>query len=45
MFLEEVSTDALPPLLPGVFVVVGGGVGDDAGLPWGGARVYRHRCR
>ena len=32
-------------LLPGVCVVVGGGVGDDDGLPRSGARVYRHRCR
>ena len=44
MFLEEVSTDVLPALLPGVFVVVGGGVGDDDGLPWGGARVYPQGC-
>ena len=45
MFLEEVPTDVLPPLLLDVCVVVGGGVGDDDGLPWGGARMYRHRCR
>ena len=37
MFLEEVPPDVLPPLLPGVCVVVGGGVG--------GAWMYRHRCR
>ena len=43
MFLEEVSPDVLPPLLPGVCVVVGGGVGDDNGLRWGGAWMYRHR--
>ena len=45
VFLKEVPTDVLPPLLPGVFVAVGGGVGDDDGLPWGGARVYRYLCR
>ena len=45
MFLEEVPTDVLSPLLPGVCVVVGDGVGDDDGLPRGGARMYRHRCR
>ena len=45
VFLEEVPTDVLPPLLPGVCVVVGRGVGDDDGLPWGGALVYRHWCR
>ena len=44
MFLEEVPPDVLPPLLPGVCAVVGGGVGDDDGLPWGGAWMYRHRC-
>ena len=37
--------DVLPPLLPGVCVVVGGGVGDDDGLPWAGAWMYRHRGR
>ena len=42
MFLEEVPTDVLPLLLPGVCVVVGGGSGDDDGLPWGEARVYRN---
>ena len=45
VFLEEFPTDVLPALLPGVCVVVRGGVGDDDGLPWGGARVYRHGCR
>ena len=45
MFLEEVPTDVLQLLLPGVCVVVGGGVGDDDGLPWGGARMYRDRCQ
>ena len=45
MFLEEVAKDVLPPLLPGVCVVVGAGVGDDDGWPWNGARTYRHRCR
>ena len=45
MFLEEVPPDVLPPLVPGVCVVVGGGVGDDDGLPWGGAWMYHHRCR
>ena len=35
MFLEEVSTDVLPPVLPGVCVVVGGGVGDDDVLATG----------
>ena len=35
----------LPPLLPGVCVVVWGGVGDDDGLPLDWARMYRHRCR
>ena len=44
MFLEEAPTDVLPPLLPGLCVVVGGGVGDDDGLPWVGARMYRHSC-
>ena len=44
VFLEEVPPDVLPPLLPGVCVVVRGGVGDDNGLPWGGAWMYRHRC-
>ena len=28
-----------------VCVVVGGGVGDDDGLPWAGPWMYRHRCR
>ena len=37
--------DLLPPVLPGVCVVVGGGVGYDDGLPWGGARVHCHGCR
>ena len=23
---------------------LGGGVGNDDGLPWSGARVYRHGC-
>ena len=45
VFLEEVPPDVLPPLLPGVCVVVGGGVGDDNGLPWGGTRMHPHRCR
>ena len=45
MFLEEVPPDVLPPLLPVVCVVVGAGVADEDGLPWGGARMYRHRCR
>ena len=45
VFLEEVPMDVLPPLLPGVCVVVRGGVGDDDGLPWAGARVHRHRFR
>ena len=45
VFLEEVPTDVLPPLLAGVCVVLGGGVGDDDGLSWGGARMYRNRCR
>ena len=45
MLLEEVHPDILPPLLPGVRVVVGVGVGDEDGLPWGGARMYCHRCR
>ena len=45
MFLEEVPTYVPPPLLPGVCLVVRGGVGDDNGLPWSGARMYRHRCR
>ena len=45
MFLEEVSTDVLPPVVTGVCVAVGGGVGDDHGLPWGGARVHCHGCR
>ena len=45
MFLEEVPPDVLLPLLPGVCVVVGAGVGDYDGLPWAGARMYRHRCR
>ena len=45
MFFEEVPPDVLPPLLPGVCVVVGGRVGDDDGLPWGGAWMDRHRCR
>ena len=44
MFFEEVPPDVLPPLLPGVCVVIGGGVGDDDGLPCTGARMYRHRC-
>ena len=44
MLLEEVP-DVLPPLLPGVCVVVGGGVGDDDGLQWGGAQMHLHRCR
>ena len=44
MFLEEVPPEVLPPLLPGVCVVVRGWVGDDDGLPWGAARMYRHRC-
>ena len=39
LFLVEVSTDVLPPVLPGVCVVVGGGVGADNGLPWGGLGV------
>ena len=42
---EGISTDVLPPVLPGMCVVVGGGVGDDDGLPWGGARVYHHVSR
>ena len=37
VFQEEVSTDVLQPVLPGVCVVVGRGVGNDDGLPWGGA--------
>ena len=45
VILEEVPPDVLPPLLPGVCVVVGAGVGDDHGLPWGGAWMYRHVCR
>ena len=45
MFLEEVPPNVLPPLLPGVCVVVRGGVGDDDGLPWGGTWMYCHRCR
>ena len=45
LFLEEVPPAVLAPLLPGVCVVAWGGVGDDNGLPWGGARMYRHRCR
>ena len=45
MFLEEVPSDVLPSLLPGVCVVIGGGVGDDDGLPRGGAWMHRHRCR
>ena len=45
MFLEEVSTYVVPTVLPGVCVVVGGRVGDDDCLPWGGAQVYRHGCR
>ena len=44
MFLEEASTDVLPAVLPGVRVVVAGGVGDEDGLQWGKARVYRHGC-
>ena len=32
MFLEEVPPDVLPPLLPGVCAVNGGGVGDDDGF-------------
>ena len=36
MFLEEVSTDVIPPVLPGVRVFFGGGVHDDNGLPQGG---------
>ena len=43
MFLEGVPPDVLPRLLPGVCVVVGGGVGDDHGRA--GAWMYRHRCR
>ena len=45
MFLDEVPPDVLPRLLPGVCMVVWGRVGDDDGLPWRGARLYRHRCR
>ena len=44
VFLEELSVDVLPPVLTGVCVVLGGGVGDDNGLPRIGARVYRHGC-
>ena len=42
VFLEEVSADVLPPVFPGVRVVVWGGVGDHEGLPRGGAEVHRH---
>ena len=45
MFLEGVPTDLLSPLLRGVCVVVGGEVGDNDGLPWAGALMYRHRCQ
>ena len=45
MFFQEVPPDVLPPLLPGVCVVVLGGVGDDNRLSSGGAWMYCHWCR
>ena len=36
VFLEGVSTNVLPPVLPGVCVVIGGGLAQDDGLPQGG---------